>query len=146
MQAGSVLTTFHLGIVFILLGFILIFSSMIPTSIIKVSHSTTLAVILFSPSIGTCYSTVGVKYSGEMAAMDYVSQTVLQADWSRLLGVGVAFIFIGLIMVMVNRIITAREEEQLSRYVKQRLEGGRAGAGPHNRGQFSSSLCDRSPN
>ena len=78
--------------------------------------------------------------------MDYVSQTLLQADWSRLLGVGVAFIFIGLIMVMVNRIITAREEEQLSRYVKQRLDGGRAGAGPNNRGQFSSSLCDRSPN
>ena len=44
-----------------------------------------------------------------------------QADWSQLLGVGVAFIFIGLIMVMVNRIITAREEEELSQYVKQSL-------------------------
>ena len=38
-----------------------------------------------------------------------------------MLGVGVAFIFIGLLMVMVNRIITAREEEELSQYVKQRL-------------------------
>ena len=47
--------------------------------------------------------------------------SIFQADWSQLLGVGVAFIFIGLIMVMVNRIITAREEEELSQYVKQSL-------------------------
>jgi len=83
-KSESMVTTFHLGIVFILLGFIMILSSMIPSSIIK-------------------------------------------ADWSRLLGVGVAFIFIGLIMVMVNRIITAREEEELSQYVKQRLSRTRSG-------------------
>ena len=45
-----------MGIVFILLGFLMIFFSMIPSAVIK-------------------------------------------ADWSQLLGVGVAFIFIGLIMV-----------------------------------------------
>ena len=50
-----------------------------------------------------------------------IIQHWVQADWSRLLGVGVAFIFIGLIIVMVNRIITAREEEELTQYVKQRL-------------------------
>jgi len=83
-KSDSTLTTFHMGIVFILLGFLMIFSSMIPSSLIK-------------------------------------------ADWSRLLGVGVAFIFIGLIMVMVNRIITAREEEELSKYVKQRLSRTRSG-------------------
>ena len=52
---------------------------------------------------------------------------LVQADWSRLLGVGLAFIFIGLIMVMVNRILTAREEEELSQYVKQRLSRTRCG-------------------
>ena len=52
---------------------------------------------------------------------------LVQADWSRLLGVGLAFIFIGLIMVMVNRILTAREEEELSQYVKQRLSRTRYG-------------------
>lgn len=83
-KSESMVTTFHLGIVFILLGFIMILSSMIPSSIIK-------------------------------------------ADWSQLLGVGVAFIFIGLLMVMVNRIITAREEEELSQYVKQRLSRTRSG-------------------
>jgi hypothetical protein len=31
-----------------------------------------------------------------------------ETDWSRLLGVGVTFLLVGLIMVMVNRIITAR--------------------------------------
>ena len=83
-KSDSTLTTFHMGIVFILLGFLMIFSSMLPSSLIK-------------------------------------------ADWSRLLGVGVAFIFIGLIMVMVNRIITAKEEEELSKYVKQRLSRTRSG-------------------
>jgi len=83
-KSESMVTTFHLGIVFIILGFIMILSSMIPSSIIK-------------------------------------------ADWSRLLGVGLAFIFIGLIMVMVNRILTAREEEELSQYVKQRLSRTRSG-------------------
>ena len=36
-KSDSWVTTFHMGIVFILLGFIMIFSSMIPTSLIKVS-------------------------------------------------------------------------------------------------------------
>ena len=36
-KADSWVTTFHMGIVFILLGFIMIVSSMIPTSLIKVS-------------------------------------------------------------------------------------------------------------
>ena len=35
-KSESMVTTFHLGIVFILLGFIMILSSMIPSSIIKV--------------------------------------------------------------------------------------------------------------
>ena len=34
---------------------------------------------------------------------------MVQADWSRLLGVGLAFIFIGLMMVMVNTIISDRQ-------------------------------------
>ena len=34
-KSESMVTTFHLGIVFILLGFIMILSSMIPSSIIK---------------------------------------------------------------------------------------------------------------
>ena len=84
-KANSSETTFHAGIVFILLGFLMIFSSMVPTTITK-------------------------------------------ADWSQLLGVGVAFIFIGLIMVMVNTILTAREEEELSQYVKHRLSRTRRGA------------------
>ena len=54
--------------------------------------------------------------------------TITKADWSQLLGVGVAFIFIGLIMVMVNRIITAREEEELSKYVTHRLSRTRPGS------------------
>ena len=36
-KSDSWVTTFHMGIVFILLGFIMIVSSMIPTSLIKVS-------------------------------------------------------------------------------------------------------------
>merc|ERR1719471_1257392 len=56
-----------------------------------------------------------------------IPSSLIKADWNRLLGVGVAFIFIGLIMVMVNRIITAREEEELSQYVKQRLSRTRSG-------------------
>ena len=70
-KANSSETTFHAGIVFILLGFLMIFSSMVPTTITK-------------------------------------------ADWSQLLGVGVAFIFIGLIMVMVNRIIKMATELHFS--------------------------------
>ena len=48
-------------------------------------------------------------------------------DWSSLLGAGVTFIIVGLIMVMVNRIITAREEEELAKYVSTRLARTRSG-------------------
>ncbi len=48
-------------------------------------------------------------------------------DWGHLLGVGVGLIIVGLIMVMVNRIITAREEEELTRYVSGRLARTRSG-------------------
>lgn len=78
------LTAFHLGVVFILLGFLMVFSSMVPSS-------------------------------------------VVDADSSRLLGVGTTFIIVGLIMVMVNRIITQREEEELTRYVRHRLGRTRSG-------------------
>ncbi|XP_059098330.1 uncharacterized protein LOC131892493 isoform X1 [Tigriopus californicus] len=78
------LTAFHLGVVFILLGFLMVFSSMVPSS-------------------------------------------VVDADSSRLLGVGTTFIMVGLIMVMVNRIITQREEEELTRYVRHRLGRTRSG-------------------
>ena len=44
-----------------------------------------------------------------------------------LLGIGVTFIMVGLIMVMVNRIITAREEEELAKYVSGRLARTRSG-------------------
>lgn len=83
-KTESSLTAFHLGVVFILLGFLMVFSSM-------------------------------------------VSNSVVEADWSHLLGVGVTFIIVGLIMVMVNRIITAREEEELARYVSGRLSRTRSG-------------------
>ena len=73
-----------LGIVFIILGFLMIFSSMIPANVVK-------------------------------------------ADWSRLLGVGITFLMIGLIMVMVNRILSAREEEELQKYVSSRLARTRSG-------------------
>lgn len=77
-------TAFFLGIVFILLGFLMIFASMI-------------------------------------------SNSGYENHWSRLLGVGVTFLLFGLIMVMVNRIISAREEEELSQYVRHRL--GRSWSG-----------------
>ena len=80
----SSLTAFHLGIVFILLGFLMVFSAMITNSMVE-------------------------------------------GDWSHLLGVGVTFIMVGLIMVMVNRIITAREEEELAKYVTTRLARTRSG-------------------
>jgi hypothetical protein len=83
-QKSSSLTAFHLGVVFILMGFLMVFSAMITNS-------------------------------------------VVEGDWSRLLGVGVTFIIVGLIMVMVNRIITAREEEELARYVSGRLARTRSG-------------------
>lgn len=83
-KAESSLTAFHLGVVFILMGFLMVFSSMITSSYVE-------------------------------------------ADWSRLLGVGTTFIIIGLIMVMVNRIITQREEEELTKYVSNRLARTRSG-------------------
>ena len=78
------MTAFYLGVVFILLGFLLIFSSMIPANIVN-------------------------------------------ADWSRLLGVGVTFLMVGLMMVMVNRIVSAQEEEELHKYVSSRLARTRSG-------------------
>ena len=81
---SSSLTAFHLGVVFILLGFLMVFSAMITDSMVE-------------------------------------------GDWSHLLGVGVTFIMVGLIMVMVNRIISAREEEELAKYVSQRLARTRSG-------------------
>lgn len=83
-KAETSQTAFYLGVVFILLGFLMIFSSMI-------------------------------------------SSSATDTDWSRLLGVGVTFLLVGLIMVMVNRIITAREEEELTRYVSHRLGRSRSG-------------------
>ena len=80
----SSLTAFHLGVVFILLGFLMVFSAMI-------------------------------------------TNKMVEGDWSSLLGVGVTFIMVGLIMVMVNRIITAREEEELAKYVSNRLARTRSG-------------------
>ena len=56
-----------------------------------------------------------------------VTNSMVEGDWSHLLGVGVTFIIVGLIMVMVNRIITAREEEELAKYVSQRLARTRSG-------------------
>ena len=77
-------TVSNLGVVFILLGFLMVFSAMITNSMVE-------------------------------------------GDWSHLLGVGVTFIMVGLIMVMVNRIITAREEEELAKYVTTRLARTRSG-------------------
>ena len=81
----SSLTAFHLGVVFILLGFLMVFSAMITNSMME------------------------------------------NNNWSSLLGVGVTFIIVGLIMVMVNRIISAREEEELAKYVSQKLARTRSG-------------------
>jgi len=83
-KAESSLTAFHIGVVFILLGFLMVFLAMITNSMVD-------------------------------------------GDWSHLLGIGVTFIIVGLIMVMVNRIITAREEEELAKYVSQRLARTRSG-------------------
>ena len=83
-KEGTSVCAFHLGIVFIILGFLMIFSSMIPANVVN-------------------------------------------ADWSRLLGVGITFLMIGLIMVMVNRILSAREEEELQKYVSSRLARTRSG-------------------
>ena len=67
-QPESSLTAFHLGIVFIVLGF-----AMVIVALIKRSH------------------------------------------WSHTSGVGLTFIIVGLILVMVNRIMTANEEEELAK-------------------------------
>lgn len=83
-KTESCMTAFHLGVVFILLGFLMVFSSMI-------------------------------------------SGSVKESDWSQLLGVGATFIIVGLVMVMVNRIITEKEEEELTRYVHHRLARSRSG-------------------
>ena len=83
-KEGTSMTSFYIGVVFILLGFLLIFSSMVPANVVN-------------------------------------------ADWSRLLGVGVAFLIVGLLMVMVNRILSAQEDEQLKTYVSSRLARTRSG-------------------
>ena len=83
-KPGTSMTSFYIGIVFMLFGFLLIFSSMVPANVVN-------------------------------------------ADWSRLLGVGVTFLLIGLLMVMVNRILSAQEDEELKRYVAGRL--ARTGSG-----------------
>lgn len=88
VKTESSLTAFHLGVVFILIGFLLVCSSML---------------------------------SGQKAIAK------ADTDWGRLLGVGVTLIIVGLFMVMVNRIITEREEEELAKYVKQRLARTRSG-------------------
>ena len=77
-------TAFHLGVVFILIAFLLLFSGLISRS-----------------------------RGGEVAALD--------SDWSTLIGVGIALLLVGLFMVMVNRILTEREEEELAQYVHHRL-------------------------
>ena len=43
-KSKSILTTFHMGIVFILLGFLMIFSSMIPSRFIKADWSQLLGI------------------------------------------------------------------------------------------------------
>ncbi len=83
-KSESSLTAFGLGVVFILLGFILVFSSMVP-------------------------------------------RDVVDADVSKLLGIGTTLIMVGLLMVMVNRIISQREEEELAKYVGHRLGRTRSG-------------------
>ena len=83
-------TAFHLGVVFILIAFLLLFSGLISRS-----------------------------RGGEVAALD--------SDWSTLIGVGIALLLVGLFMVMVNRILTEREEEELAQYVHHRLARTRSG-------------------
>ena len=80
----SSLTAFHLGVVFILLGFLTVFSAMITNS-------------------------------------------VMEGNWSHLSGVGLTFIVVGLIMVMVDRSLTASEEEELAEYGTTLLTRTRSG-------------------
>ena len=88
-SSSSSMTAFHLGVVFILIAFLLLFSGLISRS-----------------------------RSG--------GQTV-DSDWSTLIGVGIALLLVGLFMVMVNRILTEREEEELAKYVHHRLARTRSG-------------------
>ena len=74
---------FHLGIVFILLGFGLVFSALI-------------------------------------------KNTMREGNWSHLSGIGYTLVIVGLIMVMVNRTITANEEEELAKHVTTRLASTRS--------------------
>ena len=87
-SSSSSVTAFHLGVVFILIAFLLLFSGLISRS-----------------------------RSGQ----------ALDSDWSTLIGVGIALLLIGLFMVMVNRILTEREEEELAKYVHHRLARTRSG-------------------
>ena len=82
-QPESSLTAFHLGIVFILLGFVMVLVALIKTS-------------------------------------------MLEGDWSHTSGVGYTFVIVGLILVMVNGIITANEEEELAKHVTTRLASTRS--------------------
>ena len=86
--SSSSVTAFHLGVVFILIAFLLLFSGLISRS---------------------------------------RSERALDSDWSTLIGVGIALLLIGLFMVMVNRILTEREEEELAKYVHHRLARTRSG-------------------
>ena len=87
-SSSSSVTAFHLGVVFILIAFLLLFSGLISRS-----------------------------RSGQ----------ALDSDWSTLIGVGIALLLVGLFMVMVNRILTEREEEELAKYVHHRLARTRSG-------------------
>ena len=80
----SLLNAFHLGIVFILLGFGLVFSALI-------------------------------------------KNTMREGNWSHLSGIGYTLVIVGLIMVMVNRTITANEEEELAKHVTTCLASTRSG-------------------
>ena len=61
------------------------------------------------------------------SAMIITNSMMEGKDWSSLLGAGVTFIIVGLIMVMVNRIISSREEEELAKYVSTRLARTKSG-------------------
>ena len=87
-SSSSSVTAFHLGVVFILIAFLLLFSGLISRS---------------------------------------RSDEAFDSDWSTLIGVGIALLLIGLFMVMINRILTEREEEELAQYVHHRLARTRSG-------------------
>ena len=56
-----------------------------------------------------------------------ITNSVMEGDWSHLSVVGLTFITVGLIIVMVKGIFTAREEEELAEYGTTRLAGTRSG-------------------